>query len=109
MKADDLAAEYTGVVHGARTAAMEDPLFAAQWKQLRRILQMTEEAMTAEGIGGDVIERVLRSVLFGTADPAAGIDRLRDRERELQQLRMPRFDTPEDAAQKIIDYGRRER
>lgn len=70
---------------GAEETASTEGQFSAELALLRRILHTADLAMEDEGVGEEVRVRVLRTVVYGAADPEAGAHRRRE---QVQMMRV---------------------
>lgn len=85
---DGIVEQYLNQDPERRKAYALDPQTHHQTNLLRRTLEATERAMENEGIPAETRARVLRSVVYGDAEPRVTRDQARD-------LLLARFDPAE--------------
>ncbi|MCW2899985.1 MAG: hypothetical protein JWO67_2250 [Streptosporangiaceae bacterium] len=103
---DETLDRYMERTIGARTAALDDQLYAAQLHWTRMALSLADQAMEHEGISEDTRRRVATAVVFGSLDEDEAIGRIQKRAAQIERLNRetPRLIvTPELAAELGID------
>lgn len=103
---DETLARYVERTSGARAAALDDPLYAAELKWTRMALSLADQAMEHEGIPEETRRRVARAVVFGSFDEDEAIGRIQKWAAQIERLNRetPRLIvTPELAAELGID------
>lgn len=85
--ADDVLSAYFERYGVAEKAYQLDPWTHAHIKWLNRTIAMMDIAMDDEGIPEETRRRVLRTVVYGSADdPQVALDRMADQEEKIKSL-----------------------
>jgi len=91
---DGLLDRYLRSARDAGLAFDGDARFHAEMQMARRWLASMDDAMAAEGVGGEARERVLRTVIYGVPDPMEAMQRMAEHQR-LTELVVRQSVTPE--------------
>ncbi|MEU0078537.1 hypothetical protein ABZY58_11625 [Micromonospora tulbaghiae] len=79
----------------AREAMLKDPQYHWQIQWARRNLELMDLALDNEGVPEDVRVRVIRTVLYGTADEAEALRRIDQTQRRMQEVRLDFMSRPQ--------------
>lgn len=85
---------YLQRMSNAREAMLKDPQYHWQMEWARRNLELMNLALDNEGIPEDIRVRVIRTVLYGTADESEALRRIDQTQRLMQKARLDFMSCP---------------
>lgn len=83
--------DYVARHPAARAALFGDPVFKVQMDSLRRTLDLLVPALRREGVDPVSARRVVNTVVYGSPDPDAAIERMAE---EYRQVELAKWATP---------------